>query len=35
LPPSCRIGDNANAFVGGFRLWDDSDHDTQPQIVRS
>ena len=30
LPPSCRIGDNANAFVGGFRLWDDSDHDTQP-----
>jgi polyphosphate glucokinase len=22
LPPSCRAGDNANAFVGGFRLWD-------------
>ena len=21
LPPSCRRGDNANAFVGGFRLW--------------
>lgn len=21
LPPGCRIGDNANAFVGGFRLW--------------
>jgi polyphosphate glucokinase len=21
LPPSCRTGDNANAFVGGFRLW--------------
>jgi polyphosphate glucokinase len=22
LPPRCRIGDNANAFVGGFRLWE-------------
>jgi polyphosphate glucokinase len=22
LPPHCRAGDNANAFVGGFRLWD-------------
>jgi polyphosphate glucokinase len=22
LPPNCRAGDNANAFVGGFRLWD-------------
>lgn len=22
LPPHCRIGDNANAFVGGFRLWE-------------
>jgi len=21
LPPRCRTGDNANAFVGGFRLW--------------
>jgi polyphosphate glucokinase len=21
LPPNCRSGDNANAFVGGFRLW--------------
>ena len=26
LPPGCRIGDNANAFLGGFRLWDDA-HD--------
>jgi polyphosphate glucokinase len=24
LPPGCRRGDNANAFLGGFRLWDDS-----------
>ncbi|MGI9147310.1 MAG: ROK family protein [Chloroflexota bacterium] len=23
LPPKVRLGDNANAFVGGFRLWDD------------
>ena len=22
LPPRCRLGDNANAFVGGFRLWE-------------
>lgn len=21
LPPHCRLGDNANAFLGGFRLW--------------
>ena len=21
LPPRCRAGDNANAFLGGFRLW--------------
>src|SRR5664279_169963 len=24
LPPKCRAGDNANAFKGGFRLWEDS-----------
>ena len=22
LPPHCRAGDNSNAFLGGFRLWD-------------
>ncbi len=21
LPPGCRLGENANAFVGGFQLW--------------
>jgi len=21
-PPGCRLGDNANAFLGGFRLWE-------------
>jgi polyphosphate glucokinase len=24
LPPGCREGDNANAFRGGFRLWEDA-----------
>ncbi len=23
LPPGCRAGNNANAFLGGFRLWGD------------
>ncbi len=23
LPPGCRLGDNATAFTGGFRLWDE------------
>jgi polyphosphate glucokinase len=27
LPPGCRTGDNANAFVGGFRLWE---NDAEP-----
>jgi len=26
LPPSCRLGDNANAFIGGFRIWDTPQH---------
>lgn len=24
-PPGCRLGDNANAFLGGFRLWQPAD----------
>ena len=24
LPPKCRLGDNANAFLGGFRLWEEA-----------
>jgi polyphosphate glucokinase len=24
LPPLCRLGDNENAFEGGFRVWQDS-----------
>jgi polyphosphate glucokinase len=27
LAPGCRAGDNANAFLGGFRLWDNSGDD--------
>ena len=25
LPPGCRAGDNLNAFVGGFRVWEKTD----------
>jgi polyphosphate glucokinase len=25
LPPKCRAGNNANAFIGGYRLWEDPD----------
>ncbi len=25
LPLACRVGDNAGAFVGGFRLWENAD----------
>jgi polyphosphate glucokinase len=24
LPPKCRLGDNRNAFQGGFRLWEEA-----------
>ncbi|MEI6971892.1 MAG: ROK family protein [bacterium] len=24
MPQGCRLGDNANAFLGGFRLWEDA-----------
>ena len=24
LPPGCRAGENANAFRGGFRLWEEA-----------
>jgi polyphosphate glucokinase len=22
VPPGCNLGDNKNAFLGGFRLWE-------------
>lgn len=30
LPPGCRRGDNADAFQGGFRLWDQPATATRP-----
>jgi polyphosphate glucokinase len=33
LPPGCRAGDNANAFLGGFRLWKESP-DRQTDLKR-
>jgi len=29
LPPGCRLGDNAAAFTGGFRLWDEPEEQTK------
>jgi polyphosphate glucokinase len=31
LPPGCRRGANANAFLGGFRLWEDA-NDGRPSM---
>jgi polyphosphate glucokinase len=31
LPKGCREGDNANAFVGGFRLWESESPSTRPR----
>ena len=31
LPPGCRAGDNANAFLGGFRLWEGVDGHQEAQ----
>jgi polyphosphate glucokinase len=31
LPPGCRAGDNANAFLGGFRLWEGVDDHKEAQ----
>jgi len=36
LPPGCRDGDNANAFLGGFRLWEKSGaHPRRPERNRA
>jgi polyphosphate glucokinase len=34
LPPGCRLGDNANAFLGGFRLWEQAGDWTLPPPQR-
>jgi polyphosphate glucokinase len=33
IPPGCRVGSNANAFVGGFRLWENPA--AHPHVVGS
>jgi polyphosphate glucokinase len=33
LPKGCRAGDNAYAFIGGIRMWDDVRHRHFPQTV--
>jgi polyphosphate glucokinase len=34
LPRGCRAGDNANAFLGGFRLWEQAGDQTLPPPQR-
>jgi glucose-6-phosphate isomerase len=33
LPPGCRVGDNAKAFLGGFRLWGEEGTTGQTQMT--
>src|SRR5262245_53695803 len=35
LPPGCRAGDNTNAFVGGFRLWQEETSGCNPSTSRN
>jgi hypothetical protein len=35
MPPNTRMGDNANAFVGGFRLWASVESSLAPVAVRA
>jgi polyphosphate glucokinase len=32
LPPACRLGDNANAFSGGFRMWEQPKSDKRSSV---
>lgn len=34
LPPRCRLGNNADAFVGGFRLWQNATRRSSPGARR-
>ncbi len=34
LPTGCRAGDNANAFLGGFRLWEEAAERKTPERPR-
>ncbi|HEY9616227.1 MAG TPA: ROK family protein [Microcoleaceae cyanobacterium] len=35
LPPKCRTGDNANAFTGGFRLWEKTSYSISDPTVNA
>ena len=35
LPLGCRAGDNANAFVGGFRVWEKTDRGNRSKSKRT
>src|SRR6267142_700685 len=35
LPPGCRAGDNLNAFVGGFRVWEKTDRANRSKSKRT
>jgi polyphosphate glucokinase len=35
LPPKCRTGDNANAFLGGFRLWEEAGARRRPPSAKA
>jgi polyphosphate glucokinase len=34
LPPGCRLGDNSNAFAGGFRLWENDNYEIRKERQR-
>lgn len=34
LPAGCRVGDNENAFIGGFRLWEQTGDKGDPERYR-
>jgi polyphosphate glucokinase len=34
LPPGCRLGDNSDAFIGGFRLWEETTEPMAPSSPR-
>ena len=35
LPKGCRAGDNANAFLGGFRMWEKADNQRRSPAART
>jgi len=35
LPPGCRVGNNANAFAGGFRIWKKNNRDNRSRSERA